>query len=327
MSLSTSSVQVKQSPAENTVPPGVGRVSTRRSHSAAAVRKRALAGCVGAAELEALVAVCAEAGVDAARIRARSVTTGHAIIQVDANGQNCIIVEPGANGTVGTDDIAAFLDGYGTGDVLLTQNEISHMPDVLRAAHEKGLTVALNPSPFSAEILSWPLECVDIFIVNEIEGGALSGESVPGKGPRCAAPPVSWRRDRPDARTRRSNVRRPNGEFLRPRTPRDRGGHDRRGRYVHRVFSRHAAARRHAEGLHGDRSKSCGDCRNTSRAPFRRSRDSKRRSGNKPAKPQTRFPRMQKTEVLHPGDLLLLFSFAGSARHRIIPYTAARGWR
>ena len=141
----------------------------------------ALAGCVGAPELEALTAVCAEAGVDAARIRARSVTTGHAIIQVDANGQNCIIVEPGANGTVDPDDIAAFLEGYGTGDILLTQNEISHMPEVLRAAHEKGLTVALNPSPFSAEILSWPLECVDIFLVNEIEGEALSGESAPEK--------------------------------------------------------------------------------------------------------------------------------------------------
>lgn len=141
----------------------------------------ALAGCVGALELEALTAVCAEAGVDAARIRARSVTTGHAIIQVDANGQNCIIVEPGANGTVDPDDIAAFLEGYGTGDILLTQNEISHMPEVLRAAHEKGLTVVLNPSPFSAEILSWPLECVDIFLVNEIEGEALSGESAPEK--------------------------------------------------------------------------------------------------------------------------------------------------
>lgn len=141
----------------------------------------ALAGCVGAPELEALTAVCAEAGVDAARIRARSVTTGHAIIQVDANGQNCIIVEPGANGTVDPDDIAAFLEGYGTGDILLTQNEISHMPEVLRAAHEKGLTVVLNPSPFSAEILSWPLECVDIFLVNEIESEALSGESAPEK--------------------------------------------------------------------------------------------------------------------------------------------------
>ena len=141
----------------------------------------ALAGCVGALELEALTAVCAEAGVDAARIRARSVTTGHAIIQVDANGQNCIIVEPGANGTVDPDDIAAFLEGYGTGDILLTQNEISHMPEVLRAAHEKGLTVVLNPSPFSAEILSWPLECVDIFLVNEIEGEALSGEIAPEK--------------------------------------------------------------------------------------------------------------------------------------------------
>lgn len=141
----------------------------------------ALAGCVGAPELEALTAVCAEAGVDAARIRARSVTTGHAIIQVDATGQNCIIVEPGANGTVDPDDIAAFLEGYGTGDILLTQNEISHMPEVLRAAHEKGLTVVLNPSPFSAEILSWPLECVDIFLVNEIEGEALSGEIAPEK--------------------------------------------------------------------------------------------------------------------------------------------------
>ena len=141
----------------------------------------ALAGCVGAPELEALTAVCAEAGVDAARIRARSVTTGHAIIQVDANGQNCIIVEPGANGTVDPDDIAAFLKGYGTGDILLTQNDISHMPEVLRAAHQKGLTVVLNPSPFSAEILSWPLECVDIFLVNEIEGEALSGESAPEK--------------------------------------------------------------------------------------------------------------------------------------------------
>lgn len=141
----------------------------------------ALAGCVGAPELEALTAVCTEAGVDAARIRARSVTTGHAIIQVDANGQNCIIVEPGANGMVDPDDIAAFLEGYGTGDILLTQNEISHMPEVLRAAHEKGLTVVLNPSPFSAEILSWPLECVDIFLVNEIEGEALSGESAPEK--------------------------------------------------------------------------------------------------------------------------------------------------
>lgn len=141
----------------------------------------ALAGCVGAPELAALAAVCAEAGVDAGRVRARSVTTGHAIIQVDAAGQNCIIVEPGANGTVGEDDIAAFLEGYGKGDVLLTQNEISHMPEVLRAAHKKGLTVVLNPSPFVAEILSWPLDCVDVFLVNETEGEALSGESEPEK--------------------------------------------------------------------------------------------------------------------------------------------------
>lgn len=139
----------------------------------------ALAGCTGMAESAALAAFCAPIGLDTGRVRARECATGHAIIQVDENGQNCIIVEPGANGTVCPEDIAAFLDGYGAGDVLLTQNEISRMPEVLREAHEKGMTVALNPSPFTAEILSWPLECVDIFIVNETEGRDLTGESEP----------------------------------------------------------------------------------------------------------------------------------------------------
>lgn len=139
----------------------------------------ALAGCIGAGDAAALEAFCAPAGLDTGRIRVRECTTGHAIIQVDEKGQNCIIVEPGANGTLGTEDIAAFLDGYGAGDVLLTQNEISEMPAVLYAAHEKGMTVVLNPSPFTGEILLWPLGCVDIFIVNETEGAAITGESEP----------------------------------------------------------------------------------------------------------------------------------------------------
>ena len=139
----------------------------------------ALAGCIGEAEYASLLALCAETGLDAAHVRVSDRPSGHAVIQVDGSGQNCIIVEPGANADIRPEALDAVFADFGAGDVLLTQNEIAHMPDVLRAGRERGMTVALNPSPFTEDILSFPLECVDVFLVNETEGEALSGESEP----------------------------------------------------------------------------------------------------------------------------------------------------
>lgn len=139
----------------------------------------ALAGCIGEAEYAPLLALCAETGLDAAHIRVSDRPSGHAVIQVDGSGQNCIIVEPGANADIRPEALDAVFAGFGAGDVLLTQNEIAHMPDVLRAGRARGMTVALNPSPFTPDILSFPLDCVDVFLVNETEGEALSGESEP----------------------------------------------------------------------------------------------------------------------------------------------------
>ena len=59
------------------------------------------------------------------------------------------------------------------GDLVLLQNETSGTADIIRTAHERGLTVVFNPSPFPTEHL--PYELVDLFIVNEIEGALLAG--------------------------------------------------------------------------------------------------------------------------------------------------------
>ncbi|MDO5500778.1 MAG: PfkB family carbohydrate kinase, partial [Propionibacteriaceae bacterium] len=50
-------------------------------------------------------------------------STGHALIVVSEDGENTIVVIPGANGRVDRSDVAA-LDGLSAGDVLLMQLEI-----------------------------------------------------------------------------------------------------------------------------------------------------------------------------------------------------------
>lgn len=110
---------------------------------------------------------------------------GHAVIQVDRNGQNAIIVHGGANREIDAAFIDKVLSHFGPGDMLLLQNEISGLSHLLRAAREKGLFIALNPSPFDENVENAPLECTDLFIVNEIEGRSLSGAENNGDIPRA----------------------------------------------------------------------------------------------------------------------------------------------
>ena len=57
------------------------------------------------------------------------------------------------------------------------QNEINLPARIVDLAHEKGLTVALNPSPCDDAILSIDLFKVNFLILNEVEGAMLTGES------------------------------------------------------------------------------------------------------------------------------------------------------
>lgn len=115
-------------------------------------------------------------GVDTSLLSPVDTPTGHAIIQVDPAGQNCILIEGGANQTLSPDDVRDALAraGIGPGDVVLLQNETSATADILRLASATGAHVVFNAAPMSPDVLDLPLELVNLLIVNEVEGAALA---------------------------------------------------------------------------------------------------------------------------------------------------------
>lgn len=122
-----------------------------------------------------------ESGADTALIETVESPTGHAVIQVNAQGENAIIIHAGANETFSDNDIAKILSHADKGDYLLVQNETNAIATILQMAKERGLIVVFNPAPMRDEVKAYPLECVDIFIINEIEGAVLTSEHDPKK--------------------------------------------------------------------------------------------------------------------------------------------------
>lgn len=114
-------------------------------------------------------------GVDISLVgRAAAAPTGVALIQVDQDGQNTIVVVPGANGKLSPDEVMRALPGEQR-QVLLLQGEIPL--GTIRAALQgwKGLRI-LNPAPVIDNVASlFPL--VDILTPNESECEALTGVS------------------------------------------------------------------------------------------------------------------------------------------------------
>lgn len=133
------------------------------------------AGFAGKADAQFLVDILDESGVDTTLIERVEATNGHAVIQVDDRGENCIILYGGTNGmpdSVYTKKIGQILN---PGDLVLFQNETSAIGEMMHIAKEEGARIALNPSPMDQACLSLPLELVDIFMLNEIEGEAITG--------------------------------------------------------------------------------------------------------------------------------------------------------
>ena len=101
--------------------------------------------------------------------------SGHAIIQVDTNGQNCIITYGGTNRAITKEEIDETLADFSAGDIILMQNEINAMDYIIGQAHAKGMLVALNPSPIDDALLNSDLSKVSYFIMNEVEAAKISG--------------------------------------------------------------------------------------------------------------------------------------------------------
>lgn len=102
--------------------------------------------------------------------------TGSTIIQVDKNGQNSIICVGGANHMIDEAYVKQVLSQFEPGDLILLQNEINNISLIMKEANQKGLKIAFNPSPITDELLDYPLDLVDILVLNEIEGYELTKE-------------------------------------------------------------------------------------------------------------------------------------------------------
>lgn len=128
-----------------------------------------------------LLEVLKQADVDTGYVTVHEgVQTGHAMIQNDREGDNCIILYGGANQRIDRTQIDRVLSGFGAGDFVILQNEISELDYIIRQAHELGMTIALNPSPMDQKIPELPLDLVDYFLVNEVEAAALAGTAEAG---------------------------------------------------------------------------------------------------------------------------------------------------
>ena len=105
--------------------------------------------------------------------------TGHAIIQVDRSGQNCILLFGGANRTISRHDVDEILMNFDEGDLILLQNEITNLEYLITKAHEIGMVIVLNPSPIDDDLVSMKaLHYVDWFMLNEVEGNALTSKKL-----------------------------------------------------------------------------------------------------------------------------------------------------
>ena len=122
---------------------------------------------------------CKQYGVKADYIRTVPGKSGHAVIQRDKNAQNCILLYGGANQMLTEEYVDSVLADFGKDDILLLQNEVNQMPYIVDKAYEKGMQIALNPSPFNEKLDEVDMKKISIFLLNEVEGNQVTGLTDP----------------------------------------------------------------------------------------------------------------------------------------------------
>jgi len=116
-----------------------------------------------------------KAGVNTAHVELTAEASGHALIQVDDDAENAIILHPGANHGFSDKHLQALVDSAVEGSWLLMQNECNAPERIMRLAAERGLTIAFNPAPLSADVATLPLELCRTLFLNRGEAAALVG--------------------------------------------------------------------------------------------------------------------------------------------------------
>lgn len=108
-------------------------------------------------------------GVDTSLVNLGDVPTGHAIIQVNDDAENAIVLFAGANHQISAQQINDVLSQANTEDWVLIQNETNNIDLIIERAKHYGLSVAFNPAPMDASVVKPLIEKVDLLVVNEVE--------------------------------------------------------------------------------------------------------------------------------------------------------------
>jgi len=122
------------------------------------------------------VAAVHDDGVDTSMLRtSKGVASGVALISVARDGDNAIVVSPGANGHLTPADIVSASEVLAHASVTLLQLEVP-IDAVTAAARAAGGTVVLNPAPALRDRLPPELiAAVDILVPNQTELATLTG--------------------------------------------------------------------------------------------------------------------------------------------------------
>ena len=103
-------------------------------------------------------------------------STGVALIAVDINGDNTIIVSSGANMFCGEEEFALFKESFTNNDILLIQNEIPLILNIKLAQYVNSIggTVIWDPAPYNPTYLEI-IKYVDYITPNKSEAEQMTG--------------------------------------------------------------------------------------------------------------------------------------------------------
>lgn len=118
---------------------------------------------------EQLLKTLTDSNVDTQFIELGEVPTGHAIIQVNDDAENAIVLFAGANHKISIDKIDLVLAQASQDDWVLLQNETNNIDVIIERAKHFGLSVAFNPAPMDTATVTPLIKHIDLLIVNEVE--------------------------------------------------------------------------------------------------------------------------------------------------------------
>jgi ribokinase len=111
-------------------------------------------------------------------VRIAGTSTGVAVIEVDANGENSIVVFPGANGRLAPHHVEREAERIAAAAVvcLCLECPLETVIAAMRLGHKAGAIVMLNLSPFK-EVPAEVLADANLLLVNEHEAAQLLGST------------------------------------------------------------------------------------------------------------------------------------------------------